>query len=74
MQINEDKVKERKSFCVPKGGNSQKLAQPKIGAAKNWRGKVINVKIKRMKEKVEAKNNKKDGAAYGFLSKNRRGR
>jgi len=26
MQINEDKVKERKSFCVPKGGTSQKLA------------------------------------------------
>jgi hypothetical protein len=44
MQINEDKVKERKSFCVPKGGNSQKLAQPKIGAAKKWRGKVINKK------------------------------
>jgi hypothetical protein len=47
MKINEDKVKERKSFCV----HSQQLA---IGA-----GNVINVQIKRMKEKVEAKNNKK---------------
>lgn len=43
MKINEDKVKERKSFGV----HSRKLA---IGA-----GKVINVQIKRMKEK---KNNK----------------
>ena len=47
MKINEDKVKEKKSFCV----HSQQLA---IGV-----GKVINVQIKRMKEKVEAKNNKK---------------
>ncbi len=61
MKINEDKVKERKSFCV----HSQQLA---IGA-----GNVINVQIKRMKEKVEAKNNKKHGAKYGFPSKHQRG-
>jgi hypothetical protein len=45
MKINEDRVKERKSFCV----GSQKLAH----------GKVVNVQIKRMNEKVETKNNKK---------------